>query len=165
MAENSKQILQAIILASANIQMSELVAYNIQDLEFLIERHTQNRYNEKNYDLIFNSKELSNLVLDSNDADLIVYFLFFLLFNFPDRAGHTSLAIKKCYGYDITTGCCNGIKIYVERDDFTTINLLDAILNQTDTGQIPPSASEYFTLAREKGLPFTKQFLEKHGYY
>jgi hypothetical protein len=140
---------------------SEEVMYYIKDLELLIERHTQQRYGEEDYLIGFYKKDLFYYTLNKEEADTIVYFLIFLLFNFPDRAGFTAHAIKKCYGYDLLEACCTGINFYMQKDDFATINLIDFILNTIKRDQIPPKVWDIFDTVLHNGLPHTIKFLNK----
>jgi hypothetical protein len=141
--------------------VNDEVIYSIQDLELLIERHTQSRYGEKDYKIGFYSKGLFSMVLNNEDADIIVYFLFYLLFNFPDRAGYTAHAIKKCYGYNIIEACTCGIKIYMNKDDFATINLIEALVNNYTLSELPKSVWDIFNSVKNDGLPHSREHLEK----
>ena len=52
---------------------------NILDLELLIERHTQNRYHEKDYRLLFSNKKLFYIQLTDQEADQIVISLTYII--------------------------------------------------------------------------------------
>lgn len=142
-------------------EFNEDVIYYIQDLELLIERHTQQRYGEEDYKIGFYSKKLYYYTLRQEEADSIVFFLCFLLFNFPDRAGYTAHAIKKCYGYEILDVCCNGIRIYMNKDDFATINLIEFILNSMQKEEIPEIVWEVFNSVIKNGLPYSIEYLKE----
>jgi hypothetical protein len=161
MKEADKEILEIVRLRCMQEELNNDVQYSIQDLELLIERHTQNRYHEVDYKILFNTKALFNIVLEKEDADNIVYFLFYLLFNYPDRAAHTAYAIKKCYNYNILEGCYRGIKIYMQSDDFATINLMEGIINNYATEELPQHVLILFESVKLNGLPYSRDYVNK----
>lgn len=162
MNDFDKQILEEVRQKAMQKELNDNVIYGIQDLELLIERHTQGRYHEVDYKIGFKAKPLYDLVLDKENADNIVYFLFYLLFNFADRAGYTSHAIKKCYGYNILEGCCCGIKIYMNIDDFATINLIEGIVNHNLREEVSQDVLSLIESVRNNGLPYSKDYVEKN---
>lgn len=116
----------------------------LADLRLIIERFTQNRYDDKeipNYLILFNDKTLIEYRLQDKNLKIIKYFLFFILFNFPDRATLTAKCIKVLFDTSIREGVCRAIEIYMEEDDHTTCELIFAI---TDVGDI----QEYFSNQR-----------------
>lgn len=143
--------------------LNDEIIYSIQDLELLIERHTQDRYGEEDYKIGFFSKSLFSLELTKEEGDDIVYFLIYLLFNFPDRAGYTAHAIKKCYGYFILEACICGIQIYKDKDDFATINLIEAIVNNWELDKIPEKVWDLFNSVSQNGLPRSVEYLNKRN--
>jgi hypothetical protein len=161
MKEHNENVLPECFNKCMTAEFSEEVRNHIQDLELLIERHTQQRYGEEDYLIGFYKKDLFTYHLTSEEADSIVYFLTFLLFNFPERAGFTAHAIKKCYGYDLFEACYNGINLYMQKDDFATINLMEFILNNMTRDQIPPKVWDLFNVVLQNGLPYSIKYLNK----
>jgi len=121
-----------------NAQSAEQKKYEkaLLDLRLIIERHTQNRYSDKeknNYLLLFYDKNLINYRLHAEDLDEIKYFLFFVLFNFPDRAVLVAKCIKVLFDKNIREAICAAIEIYLKKgDDDTTCELIFAITNVGD---------------------------------
>lgn len=140
--------------------LSEDVVHCIQDLELLIERHIQQRYEDEDYKTGFHTKSLYYYRVSEEEADRIVHFLVYLLFNFPDRAGYTAHAIKKCYGYDLLEVCCCGIRIYMNQDDFATINLMEFLFNNINREEIFQKVWDIFNEVLQNGLPYSVQYLK-----
>ena len=105
------------------------------DLRLLIERYTQNRYGEdeiKNYILLFTDRSLINYRLNNEELIQIKYLLFFLLFNFPDRAVLVAKCIKVLFDINVREAICAGIELYMKKDDHATCELIFAITNVGD---------------------------------
>ena len=104
------------------------------DLRLIIERFTQNRYSEKgvkDYLLLFSNKEFINYRLNSEQLKLVKHFLFFALFNFPDRTVLVAKCIKVLFDTSVREAICVAIKHYMKIDDDATCELIFAI---TDIG-------------------------------
>ena len=66
----------------------------LDDLGWLVERHTTDRYGEPEYGLFFYEKQLVNQTLDEQDMCHITCFLFYLLLNYPDRSPRTAWCLS-----------------------------------------------------------------------
>ena len=105
------------------------------DLRFIIERCTMNRYGEEevsDYFKLFYDKKLTDYRLKNEDLIFIKYFLFFILFNFPDRAVLIAKCIKLLFDKSIREAICSAIEIYMKIDDHATCELIFAITNVGD---------------------------------
>ena len=105
------------------------------DLKFIIERYTMNRYGDsevKDYLKLFYDKSLVYYKLKKEELTSIKYFLFFILFNFPDRAVLTAKCIKVLFDESVREAICTGIEIYMEREDDVACELIFAITNLGD---------------------------------
>lgn len=105
------------------------------DLRLIIERFTQNRYEDEetsNYLLLLNDKSLIDYPLSKEELEIIKYFLFFILFNFPDRAVLIAKCIKVLFDKSIREAVCFALEVYMEKDDHATCELMFAITNVGD---------------------------------
>lgn len=102
------------------------------DIKFLIERYTQNRYDEisrKEYNRLFHDKELLNIVLTDIEYSYIRNFLYYnILLN---SKSEISVLIAKCikvtYEEASENAIINLIDIFMEINDATTHELILAI--------------------------------------
>lgn len=107
----------------------------LDDLRLVIERNTMNRYGDADKDeylKLFHNKHLIHHEISENDLVVIKYFLFFLLFNFPDRAVLAAKCIKVLFDESVRSAICAGIETYLKRDDNATCELIFAITNIGD---------------------------------
>ena len=130
-----KKILDDIFEMSLSEEQNEFESA-LSDLRYIIERHTMNRYSEserKDYITLFSNKNLIDYKLKSSDINLVKYFLFYILFNFSDRAIFAARGIKVLFDKSIWEAICNAINIYLEIDDHTTCELVFGIINLGDS--------------------------------
>ena len=154
--KKTNNILENIFLeCQSNCATEEEIREAIQDLGLLMERHTQKRYGESNYEILFKNN-LYEVRLTQQQADYIFFFLFYLLLNFPDRSAYVALALTKCYCYDMTEAACQGIELYMKKDDFTCVNLIKAIRNSRD---LDKRTIDLFNIVRSEGLYHSKEYL------
>ena len=136
------------------------------DLRLIIERFTQNRYSEKgvkDYLLLFSNKEFINYRLNSEQLKLVKHFLFFALFNFPDRTVLVAKCIKVLFDTSVREAICVAIKHYMKIDDDATCELIFAI---TDIGDFENYLSnqkihDLFTEVSKFGGQYSKEAVTK----
>jgi len=123
---------QLILMAQSSDR--KLFEKALIDLRLTIERYTQNRYSEednRNYLRLLSDKKLIDIKLTEKEIISFKYFLFYALFNFPDRSVLVAKCIKVLFDVDAREAICVGIDYYMNKDDYTTHELLLAI---TDVG-------------------------------
>lgn len=144
-------------------QSKERVDYetSLLDLRLLIERRTMDRYSNKelsDYLLLFHNADLISYRLNEKELVIIKYFLFYSLFNFPDRAVLIAKCIKVLFDQSLIEAICAAIKLYMVSDDDTTCELIFAITDSGDltymsNGQITDLFSEIIKI----GGPHSQQ--------
>lgn len=155
----NNQILKESMEYCMVLPFSQIVCDSIKDLELLIERHTQDRYFEIEYLSLFTNKKFYDVVLEADEANHIVYFLFFLLLNFPDRSPLTAHAVTKCYNFHILVAVSQGIELYMNKNDITTINLIKHITNSYYLNLLDKNIINIFNNVIKNGMPESKAFL------
>ena len=117
----------ANILQTACSDLPNFYEKALVDLRFLIERHTQDRYDGEqinNYLLLFYDRSLISYRLQQDDLIYVKYFLFYMLFNAPDRAVLTAKCIKVLFDRSSLEAIYAGIRYYMRKDDPTTCVLI-----------------------------------------
>ncbi|OJW36688.1 MAG: hypothetical protein BGO54_12750 [Sphingobacteriales bacterium 46-32] len=137
----------------------------LSDLRFLIERFTMNRYSERereDYLDFFYNKNLIDYRLDSEKLDLIKHFLFFLLFNFPDRAESVAKCVKVLFDPSIYEAICSAIEFYMEKNDLATYELIFGITDTTNSAEYFKNKRvvELFQRIRKSGGKFSAALIE-----
>jgi len=90
----------------------------LTDLGLLIERHTQNRYGEKEYlSLLGNDQDLYELRLTHEEVERGTQFLFYHLLNIRLHPVTAAWCLGKCYGQDILKGITGLLDVYRADDD------------------------------------------------
>lgn len=162
MPRADSKILELFKRSTAQIS-DETVRLSIQDLELLIERHTKGAYDKNEYSMLFEKEYLNELRLSDEDASQIVYFLFYLLFNFPDeRVAFSAKAISKCYNHNIEDGIINALLIFKDKNDFATVNLLKALLNTRRLNEVKKETQELLKEISKTGLEHSVDYLNSH---
>jgi hypothetical protein len=109
--------IKSLIQKTASSNLDDAM-HSLTDLGLLIERHTQNRYADKDYLLLFGSnEELYHLVLKNDEVEYIVQFLFYHIMNIQIHPVTVAWCLGKCYGFDIYDGIINLFKIFKGEDD------------------------------------------------
>ncbi len=130
----------------------------LSDLGLLVERHTQNRYSEKDYLLLLdNNEELYNLKLTDSDVDVIVSFFFDQILNGTDHGVTLAWCLGKCYHLDIFEGMKKLLTVYDDDDD-VTLQLLYSINALFGLDTIKP---KLLKIKNRKDLPNTKSYLDE----
>lgn len=97
---------------------------SIKLLGLLLEKHFQKR-DRLEYAVFFEKN--SNLLkekITKDDIDYIVYFLFYLLFNYKTKALSASWSLGKCYGLNsIQQGLINAFSIYSKVNDDISLQI------------------------------------------
>lgn len=107
----------------------------LTDLRFLIERKVMNRFDESeesDYLKLFYNKKLIDYKIADDDFRLIKQSLVYLLFNFPDRSILIAKCLKVLFDHLIVEALCNGIEVYMRKNDLATSELIYAITNSYD---------------------------------
>ncbi|WP_303318944.1 hypothetical protein Q4Q34_05700 [Flavivirga abyssicola] len=89
----------------------------LTNLGLLIERHTQDRYADDSYHILFGNDDLFNLKLTNEDTNSIVHFLFYHIINIKIHPITVAWCLGKCYNYDIYDGIKRLLKLYSYDDD------------------------------------------------
>jgi hypothetical protein len=107
---------------------------SLMDLRFTIERYTEGKYGE-NYTAAylgyFRDKSLIEHRFTDENLLLVKHFLFYGLFNYPDRAVLFAKCIKVLYDKSAREAICAGIERYIADDD-ATCELIFGITNLDD---------------------------------
>jgi hypothetical protein len=158
------------LCTGAQSEMSNEFESALFDLRLIIERHNQDRFDEKqtaNYLTWLRNKKLIDYRFDQRYLTPIKHFLFFILFNFPDRSVLVAKCIKVLFDKSAWTAICAGIKIYMKDDD-TCCELIFAITDLDDNDwydrqeivglfeEIRRSGGEYSRYAAESALKFSR---------
>src|ERR1700752_1699011 len=88
----------------------------LSDLRYVIDRFTMDRYSvdeEADYSSIFYNKNLVECRLKSEELNYITHYLFFALFNFPDRAVLIAKCIKSLFDISVREAICTAIECYM----------------------------------------------------
>ncbi len=105
----------------SNAQFNEddkVIMAALTNLGLLVERHTQNRYNDLSYlSLLGNDDELFELKLSDNDVNSIAHFLFYHIMNTGVHPVTVAWCLGKCYGLDIYQGIIGLLKLFSHDDD------------------------------------------------
>lgn len=89
------------------------VMYALTDMGLMIERHTQNRYEQEEYlQLMDNNYELYEYHLVEEDVEQIISFLFYHILNIHIHPVTVVWCLGKCYNRDIKLGMNNLRKLY-----------------------------------------------------
>lgn len=149
----------------AQSEVYNIHEHALSDLRYVIERFTMDRYCEKersDYFDTFYNKELIDYRLDSEKLDLIKHFLFFLLFNFPDRAESVAKCVKVLFDPSIYEAICGAIEFYMEKNDLATYELIFGITNTTNNAEYFKNKRvvELFQRIRKSGGKFSSALIE-----
>jgi hypothetical protein len=133
----------------------------LSDIRYLIERNTMNRFGESeklDYLETFYDKALIDYRLNDDNLEVIKYFLIYLLFNFPDRAGLVAKCLKLLFSTEIREALCTAIEFYMTKDDHTTCELMYAITDVGDPGTYLSNKRifELFVKLSKHGQEFSK---------
>jgi hypothetical protein len=169
MAKDKKKFMElqnVFILCKSDDIGQALDALN--DLGFCIERHKKNKYDDIEYMKYFIDKSYFNLRLSDEDIDLCIYYLFYLLMNYFDRASRVAWCLDKCYDESIIYGLVHAIELYSNyNDDDTVFGLLMAITSVHELKTVDPKIIEILKWVQTKGMKDTNEFLitafEVHG--
>jgi len=149
----------------AQSEVYNIHEHALSDLRYVIERFTMDRYSEKernDYFETFYNKELIDYRLDSEKLDLIKHFLFFLLFNFPDRAESVAKCVKVLFDPSIYEAICSAIEFYMEKNDLATYELIFGITDTTNSAEYFKNKRvvELFQRIRKSGGKFSAALIE-----
>lgn len=158
------------LLSRAQSTRREEMENALLDLRFLIERATMNRYNtddEDEYKILFTDQTLLGVKLNADHLVTIRYFLFFLMLNYPDRAVLTAKCIKVLFDTSLREGIINLIRIYMEKDDDATCELIFAIMNVGDHYHINnrDTLDVFKTILQKGGASSREAVLNSFNYY
>lgn len=129
----------------------------LNDLGLLVERHTQNRYQEKDYLLLFgNNEELFNLYLEDIEVKLITNFFFFHIINYELGQITTAWCLGKCYNQNIYKGMLSLLKVFKYNDEvceqllfsmnslydprLTLVDIIDILKDRLNTAKMPKTS-------------------------
>ncbi|HEX8576966.1 MAG TPA: hypothetical protein VF677_11795 [Flavobacterium sp.] len=98
----------------------------LTDLGLLVERHTQNRYEDDSYLYLFSSKEIFEIKPEDKEIEVIINFFFYYIININHDSVTVAWCIGKCYGFDIILGLVRLLNIFNE-DDQVSLQLLYSI--------------------------------------
>lgn len=130
----------------------------LSDLGLLVERHTQNRYSEKDYlTLLGNDDDLYNLRLTDNEAELLAAFFFYYMLNKNEHGITLAWCLGKCYNMDILEGMKNLLKNFSTNDE-VVLQLLYSINALFGLKTIMPLLLD---LKERLGLPKTRGYVEE----
>jgi hypothetical protein len=131
------------------------------DLGLLIEKHTLIRESIDTYKILLNDESLLYITLDLNDIELITYFLFYMLFNYPDRSWRVAWCLSKCYSKKNIIGLGSGIEFYMNKDDNTTCYLIRAITDINSLSELDESIIHILNNVRKNGLSESKKEISR----
>lgn len=132
----------------------------LTDMMLLLERHTQHRYAEEDFPVI-RVERGTQLIIEEDDVWELIYFLFYVLLNHPDRAWAAAWALGKCYGHDIREGLCQGIESYMRKDDTTTFYLIKAISDSHPMNELDERTRSLFEKVSQDGMPQSREFVAR----
>ena len=157
----NKKILISLIedVVSSN---SEDSYFQLKVIGLLLERETYKRYDDTLYFDLFNrNKEVYNLKLDESSKNYLIYFLFYILYNKPEKALFSAWSLGKCYNCDIKEGMLNGLKLYKNNDQIS-LQLARSLYQLYDFVVIEDIKTIVFSESlKDNNLSNTKDYLEE----
>lgn len=156
------------LLNDCKSQNIELALESLDDLGYLIERFTLIRSEEdsnkiiEEYKALFYRKELIAIELSKDNYDYILYYLFYLLMNFPDRSSRTAWCLGKCYDKSIQKGVRLAAETFmILGNDDTVVYLLKAITDINEFQDLEEETLKLLYKIKESELPYSSAFARK----